>query len=291
MRRTVAQMASVVKAREAKLAKRTCQRCKFVAPAPRKWKWVEKIEGGWCSDCWRKAGVEEWAATLFSQEFLVVDSETTALWPEGEVIELALVHSNGAVLLNSLIKPQGLISSEARKIHHISDEELAGAPAFPEVWPTIASLLRRYRVFVGYNSAFDLGVLEETARRYGLRIPGLAVRGLGHGVRHRYHNRLYSNCVMEKYAIWHGAYSRYHMSYTWQSLERACRTLEVERPTHRALDDAKAALGVLQKLAAFHRGFACPAESAQLVSVASRSHKKSVPIGPEPNVDDDDMFP
>ena len=222
----------------------------------------------------------------------MVDSETTALWPEGEVIELAMVHSSGALLFHSLIRPQGAVTSGARAVHQITDEELAEAPTFPEVWPQISAILRRYRVFVGYNSAFDLGVLEETARRYGLRIPGLAVRGRGHGVRHRYHNRLYRNCVMEQYARWYGAYSSYHGSYTWQSLDRACQMLGVERPTHRALDDAKATLEVLRKLAAFHEGGVCPAASARLVQTASRSHKKQIRVRLElDGTDDTDIFP
>ena len=59
---------------------------------------------------------------------------------------------------------------------------------------------------------------------------------------------------MEQYALYYGAWSAYHSSYTWQKLEAACRDLgvEIQGPHHRATPDALNALGVLKALAALH---------------------------------------
>lgn len=112
---------------------------------------------------------------------------------------------------------------------------LADAPRFPDVWPITKAILRRYRRVLVYNAAFDHRLLAVTASRYGLRVPGCQW-----------------TCLMEQYAVYHGAWSAYHRSYTWQSLAVACTCLgmEVQGEAHRATADALAALGVLRALAA-----------------------------------------
>ena len=59
------------------------------------------------------------------------------------------------------------------------------------------------------------------------------------------------DCIMEMYAAFHGAWDDYHESYTWQSLgDAAAQTgVVVEGTPHRALADARAALGVLKHMA------------------------------------------
>lgn len=202
------------------------------------------VMNGYCGKCWREirhrarqADVCAWAkAYLSNREFVVLDSETTGLGSEDEVIELALVHSSGAVLFSSLIQPQNPHRPDlATHIHGITSEMLSTAPRFLDVWPTIQAILRRYRRVLVYNAAFDHRLLDATASRYGLRAPGGQWE-----------------CLMEQYAVYHGAWSSYHRSSTWQSLATACSCLGVDVPgaSHRALTDALAALDVLRALAA-----------------------------------------
>ena len=75
---------------------------------------------------------------------------------------------------------------------------LASAPRFPDVWPTIKAILRRFRRVLVYNAAFDHRLLAATARRYGCRTPSSEWE-----------------CLMEQDAVYHGAWSNYHRSYTW----------------------------------------------------------------------------
>jgi DNA polymerase III epsilon subunit-like protein len=118
---------------------------------------------------------------------------------------------------------------------------LPRAPRFPVVWPIIAAILRHYRRVLVYNADFDHRLLNATASRYGLRVPGVEWV-----------------CLMEQYAIYHGAWSAYHHSYTWKSLAVACANLGVDVPgaSHRATADALSALGVLRALAALDRQIA-----------------------------------
>lgn len=78
----------------------------------------------------------------------MLDSETTGLGDEDEVIELALVHSSGTVLFSSLIRPQDPQRADlATHIHGITRQMLLDAPSLPEIWPTICAILRRYVAF------------------------------------------------------------------------------------------------------------------------------------------------
>jgi DNA polymerase-3 subunit epsilon len=202
------------------------------------------VRGGYCPDCWRElrhrrrqARVCAWAkAYLQAGDFIVLDSETTGLGDEDEVIELALVHWSGTVLFSSLIQPQDPQRADlATPIHGITSQLLSSAPSFPEVWPTIQAILRGSRRVLVYNAAFDRRLLAATASRNGLRLPGCMW-----------------DYLMEQYAVYHGAWSSYHRSYTWQKLEVACAdlTITVIGETHRATVDALSALGVLKALAA-----------------------------------------
>ncbi len=239
---TERQRAAISKMRAALVEKYTCQGCgRYDASHGQS---RSGVVGGYCAACWRElrrrrrqARVCAWAkAYLEAGDFIVLDSETTGLSSADEVIELALVHSSGTVLFSSLIQPQDPQRSDlATHIHGITAQMLATAPRFPDVWPTIAAILRHFRRVLVYNADFDFRLLTATATRYGLRVPGGAWE-----------------CLMEQYAVFHGDWSSYHQSYTWQSLEVACAGLagSVEGEAHRATVDALSALGVLKALAA-----------------------------------------
>jgi DNA polymerase III epsilon subunit-like protein len=229
------QREAIIQMRAALVQAYTCRGCGFYDGSHGRSR--SGVRHGYCAACRheirhrdRQASICAWAkAYLDHGDFIVLGSED-------EVIELALVHSSGAVLFSSLIQPQNPQRPDlATHIHGITHMMLADAPRFPDVWPLITTILRRYRCVLVYNAAFDHRLLDVTASRYGCRVPG--------GV---------WECLMEQYAIFHGAWSNYHGSYTWQSLSTACSCLGVDVPgaSHRALTDALAALGVLQALAA-----------------------------------------
>lgn len=100
--------------------------------------------------------------------YAVFDFETTGLsCAEGDrVVQVAVVrlsskgHFEGE--WESFVNPQREIA--ATEIHGITQEVVAGAPTFPEVWPRLSSAFGN-RVLVAHNASFDLGFLwSELAR-------------------------------------------------------------------------------------------------------------------------------
>ena len=97
-----------------------------------------------------------WAWNLINENnnWVVLDSETTGLDDEDEIIDLAIISRHGSTMFNSLIKPTCPVSEGARAVHHISDEMLADAPTFAEVYPRIQEILSGKTVII-YNKNFD----------------------------------------------------------------------------------------------------------------------------------------
>lgn len=189
----------------------------------------------------RQQRVCAWAHTYthMTEPWAVLDTETTGLGNDDEVLELAIISSTGDVLFSSLIQPQDPQRTDlATHIHGISSEMLATAPTFPQVWPQIAAIFQQYAQILVYNASFDSRMLALMVRRYGYQLPPVQW-----------------SCLMEQYAIYHGAWHDYHHSYTWQRLQVACDRLgvQVQGEYHRATFDTFCTLGVIRALAARHQ--------------------------------------
>lgn len=104
---------------------------------------------------------QEW----LDQKPLFFDSETTDL--NGEIVELCILDTDGAVLLNTFISPTSPISDGARAVHRISDDMLAGAPSFAEVAPDAAALLLS-RPAIAYNASFDTARIGTSLKAHAL---------------------------------------------------------------------------------------------------------------------------
>ncbi|MEM9190272.1 MAG: 3'-5' exonuclease [Myxococcota bacterium] len=102
--------------------------------------------------------------------FVVIDFETTGLDPETDrILEMGFVtFQNGELVSrkNWLINPTIPVPEEARKVHGISDEDLANAPRFEEVMPEVLGLLDR-KVPVAYNAGFDRKFFHAEYQRFG----------------------------------------------------------------------------------------------------------------------------
>lgn len=104
-------------------------------------------------------------------DFTAFDLETTGLDVEQcEIVEIAAVrvrHGDPVARFHRLVKPQGDIDYGASETHGYTASDLAGAPAFAEVWP-------EFRTFVGddllvaHNGfEFDIPVLEHRVNALG----------------------------------------------------------------------------------------------------------------------------
>jgi superfamily I DNA/RNA helicase/DNA polymerase III epsilon subunit-like protein len=98
------------------------------------------------------------------RNFTAVDIETTDNQVEtAEVVEIAAVRVRDGLIVDewvSLVRPKGAISPAARRAHHIADETVAAAPAFPEVWPAFRDFCGD-DVLVAHNGfGFDFPILR-----------------------------------------------------------------------------------------------------------------------------------
>lgn len=137
------------------IALRTCSRCGIV---------LNQRLDGLCYHCeteqWLE-GISAEAQTAMSEwiahkdRYVILDTETTGLDSDAEVIELSIIDMDENILFNSLIKPLNTVSAEASAIHGITDDMLAGAPAWPTVWQKIKSVLRCKTLLI-YNDQFGV---------------------------------------------------------------------------------------------------------------------------------------
>lgn len=117
--------------------------------------------------------VAAWArAMLRPGAAVVLDTETTDL--PGAICEIAVVDAaTGETLLDTLVDPRTPIAASAQRVHGLSDADVVGAPAWPDVLPRFLAITSGRQV-LAYNVEFDAGVLRADSERYGLDLGDLA---------------------------------------------------------------------------------------------------------------------
>lgn len=173
---------------------------------------------------------------------LILDTETTGLGEEAEVVELAVIDCTGAVLLDTLVRPSGPIPAEARAINGITDAMLADAPAWPEIHDRFHWLIAGRQAVI-YNSAFDARVIEQTARRYARDLHAIEPVPLDQVAT--------LHCAMQAYAEFRGEWDAEKERFRWQKLTTAAEQQGISAANaHRALGDCMITLGVIRAMAA-----------------------------------------
>jgi DNA polymerase III epsilon subunit-like protein len=177
--------------------------------------------------------VVAWARQVIeTDEALILDTETTGLGTNDEVIQLGIVDLHGTLLLDTLLRPTVPVGTEARAVHGIADEVLTNAPDFPDMHGTIAYLLSN-RPVLAYNADFDRRLLTQTCAKHGFQPFEVAEW----------------NCVMEKYAcFWEERSKAGH--YKSQSLSTACAQQGIGvHGNHEASKDCLLTLNIVQAMA------------------------------------------
>lgn len=157
---------------------------------------------------------------LKSTNFVILDTETTGLG-KSEIIEISIVDHQKQPILNTLVKPLKSITTEAIAIHGITNEMVANAPSFPDIYPDLVSAIAGKQVLI-YNDGFDVKVINHCCKLHNLQ-----------------KLKINSACLMLLYARFYGEYSDYLGGYKWQPLDGG----------HRALSDCLAAFKLLEKMA------------------------------------------
>lgn len=166
-------------------------------------------------------------------DYVILDTETTGLDENSEIIEIAVIDLNGNVLFNSLVCPSVPMpnNSYAIEVHGITNEMLASAPKWPEIYHKIKQIISDKQVII-YNAQFDVRLLNQTNIIYGLE--QILFQPI---------------CAMLAFASWYGEINENTGEFRWQRLNRAMRLIEQDFDgAHRALVDCKATLSIWQAI-------------------------------------------
>lgn len=167
----------------------------------------------------------EAAKDIIKRNPVILDTETTGLARDDEIVEIAAIDIKGGIYLDTLIKPKGVIGSVAYSIHGINTKDVNDAPTFDIIWNDRLADLIANRPVCYYNDDFDLRLISQSLEKYGIK----------------FNNRGEAICIMRLYAKFVGIWDVIHWHYKWFKLVEAARrsNLTVPENFHRALADAE----------------------------------------------------
>ena len=172
------------------------------------------------------------ADKIFAQDPIFLDTETTGLYRNSEVVEVGVVDRNGEELFESLVRPTTEIPAAATAVHGITNQMVARAPGWGSVWPRLSKILEG-RVICIYNAPFDTRLLRQSTERQKMTWAPIGAEVC---------------CVMQMYrqfypSLGNGKAKKY-------SLESACRQFDIDvHQTHGALADARLTAQVFESIA------------------------------------------
>ncbi|PHM73003.1 3'-5' exonuclease [Xenorhabdus sp. KJ12.1] len=173
------------------------------------------------------------AEQILKEDIVVLDTETTGLKNDDEVVEISIINADGDILLDTLIKPQKQIPADAIKIHGITNEDVQHAPTWSDIYKKYREVVKGKTVII-YNKSYDTKIIRQTCKKYELPTP-----------------RIKSECAMLLYAEYHGEIKERTGDYKWHKLTDAIRynKIEISGEAHRALTDAKMTLELMKRMA------------------------------------------
>lgn len=174
-------------------------------------------------------------AVIRGGNYLVLDTETTGRYPESsEAVSIAILQSDGRVMLNTLCKPVQPIPNEAIVIHGITNEAVKSVLPFPS--ELVAEIVRGRKVVI-YNKGYDVPLMNTSTIRAGLPMVD-------------WWNIADWHCAMEGFAEIYGDWNSYRGNYRWQKLSIAAQFYNIQQDeAHGALVDCMTTLKVCQAMA------------------------------------------
>lgn len=164
-------------------------------------------------------------------DFVVIDTETTGVSRNDEVIELSVLDSNANELYHSFFKPSCPVNGKASAVSGIHTEDLSNEPRFCDEWPKILDIIDN-RCIAGHNISFDQRLIQQTLEKQTQ-------------TDHAFECDLVFSGSIDSLAI----AKQYDMGVKSYSLSNLCDAIGVEKPpNHRTSYDCLGVLYVLQDL-------------------------------------------
>ena len=165
----------------------------------------------------------------YAENGVILDTETTGLGSNDEVIEIAVIDTIGNILLNTTVKPSRPYGddNEAVTVHGIRYSELLDAPSWPQVQEQLINIAAKRPILI-YNADFDIRLMQQSAVLHGC-------------ARAEYR----AGCMMKLYSQWYAV--RHHETPRRHRLVQAAADCGVRvTNAHRALADCLTTLGVFR---------------------------------------------
>lgn len=161
---------------------------------------------------------------------IVLDTETTGIDPDDEILQLSIIDENENILYNGYFRPRFKTSwPGAEAVNHISPEMVSDKPTIFTKQSEIQKILDSADTIVGYNTEFDLSML----RRSGI-YPKATTETVD---------------VMKSFANYYGDYDPRRNRYKYKSLKFCAENLGYKSNNlHDSLEDCKATLFAYKKL-------------------------------------------
>lgn len=175
-----------------------------------------------------------------SQNFIVLDTETTGLGYGSEIVEIAIIDHLGNSLLNTRIRPVYSIPDDAAAVHGITDRDVLDAPLWTAIRGAIRGILTERDVII-YNAKYDVKMLRSSDAVHQIK----EAIDLFHEPWDiaRYH------CAMLAYAEYLGDWNDYHRSWRWHKLTSAMHQQSLPfRDAHSALGDCQMTLSLMNHI-------------------------------------------
>lgn len=184
-----------------------------------------------------------WAQDILQKNPVILDTETTGIGSDDEIVSIALIDHAGNTLLDTLVKPTvKRIPLEATQVHGITPEMVKDAPVWDDIAPDVIRHVGDHPLVI-YNAYFDLKLMRQSSRTIAIRTVFTGLE-LAHPV----------TCAMLRYADFYGDWNGYRQSYRWQRLDAALSQQRIEvpdLPAHSALGDCIRTLLLIKHMAAF----------------------------------------
>lgn len=151
-----------------------------------------------------------------------LDTETTGLERDDEIVEISIVDDDCQVLFHALVKPSRPIPPAVTRLHGISNAMVQSERSWPIVWQMARPFLLGKTVVI-YNAEYDLRLMQQSHARY--KLP--------------WRENLNTICAMKLYAEYRGDWDPRRRAYRYIRLEDAGKQCSIDLPNaHRATADA-----------------------------------------------------
>ncbi|MCJ7624506.1 MAG: 3'-5' exonuclease [Anaerolineaceae bacterium] len=173
------------------------------------------------------------AQDFLAQKPIYLDTETTGLKDNDEIVEIAIIDHDGSILFDELVRPAKKIPFDATRIHGITDSMVASARKWPVIWPLVRIIIISRMTGI-YNAEYDVRMMKQSFTNYGLP----------------WKDTLRTFDVIALYSKYYGEWDSRRASYRYQSLKKAGGHFRIPlQNSHRAKDDCLLTRDVLHHIA------------------------------------------